>query len=296
MVDSPAGSADKNSVAAMISPEDLQLIRNIHLRLGRKVDSPFAGEYKSAFRGQGMEFEDVRVYIPGDDVRQIDWNVTARLGVPHIKQYREEREMQLMLVADVSASMNFGATTRDKKKSMATVVGALAFAALRSGDRVGMLTFANGVENFSAPKKGNGHVWSLIRNVFSHSTQGKGSTMEEALKHLDRYCSRKMTLCMVSDFLFPPCARISVLAQKHTMHAFVIHDPMEDGFQDVGLIDICDSESGERRLVDARAWKSQSNVEHRVQQLRKQGVRVSALSTSEDPIEVILKHFHHFGA
>ena len=280
----------------MISSEDLQLIRSIHLRLGRRVDSPFAGEYKSAFRGQGMEFEDVRVYVPGDDVRQIDWNVTARLGVPHIKQYREEREMQLMLVADVSASMNFGAKPRDKKKSMAMVVGALAFAALRSGDRIGMLTFANGVEYFSAPKKGNGHVWSLIRNIFAHPTQGKASTIEEGLKHLDRYCSRKMTLCMVSDFLFSPCARISVLAQKHTMHAFVIHDPFEENFPNAGLVDIRDAESGEHRLVDTRVWRSQSHVEQRVQQLRKQGVRVSSLSTKDDPIEVILKHFHLFGS
>ncbi len=280
----------------MISSEDLQLIRSIHLRLGKRVDSPFAGEYKSAFRGQGMEFDDVRVYIPGDDVRQIDWNVTARLGVPHIKQYREEREMQLMLVADVSASMNFGTKPRDKKKSMATVVGALAFAALRSGDRVGMLTFSNGIEHFCSPKKGNGHVWSLIRNIFTNPVEGKASTMEEALKHLDRYCSRKLTLCMVSDFLFPPCARISVLAQKHTMHAFVIHDPMEDGFPNAGLVDICDAESGQHRLVDTRVWKSQTNVEQRVQSLRKQGVRVSALSTKDDPIEVILKHFHQFGS
>ena len=280
----------------MISPEDLQLIRSIHLRLGRRVDSPFAGEYKSAFRGQGMEFEDVRVYIPGDDVRQIDWNVTARLGVPHIKQYREEREMQLMLVADVSSSMNFGTKPRDKKKSMATIVGALAFAALRSGDRVGMLTFANGVEYFSAPKKGNGYIWSLIRNIFAQTTQGTASTIEKALIHLDRYCSRKMTLCMVSDFLFPPCARISVLAQKHTMHAFVIHDPLEESFPNVGLVDICDSESGARRLVDTRVWSSRSHVDQRVQQLRKQGVRVSSLSTKEDPIEVILKHFHQFGS
>ena len=280
----------------MISKEDLQLIRNIHLRLGRRVDSPFAGEYKSAFRGQGMEFEDVRVYIPGDDVRQIDWNVTARLGVPHIKQYREEREMQLMLIADVSASMNFGTTPRDKKKSMATVVGALAFAALRSGDRVGMLTFANGVEYFMAPKKGNGHVWSLIRNIFTHPSQGTASTIEEALQHIDRYCSRKMTLCMVSDFLFPPCARLSILAQKHTMHAFVIHDPLEMQFPDAGLVDIRDAESGLQRLIDTRVWNSPSHVEQRVQMLRKQGVRVSSLSTNDDPIEVILNHFHEFGA
>ena len=280
----------------MIRPEDLQLINSIHLRLGRRVDSPFAGEYKSRFRGQGMEFEDVRVYIPGDDVRQIDWNVTARLGVPHIKQYREEREMQLMLIADVSASMDFGTKPRDKKKSMATVVGALAFASLRLGDRVGMLTFANGVEHFRSPKKGNAHVWALIRDIFSHPAQGKASTIEKALQHVDRYCSRKMTLCMVSDFLFPPCARISVLAQKHTMHAFVIHDPMEVSFPNAGLVDICDSESGQHRLVDTKVWASQTNVEQRVHHLRTQGVHASSLSTTDDPIEVILKHFHHFGA
>ena len=280
----------------MLTPEDLQLIRNIHLRLGRKVDAPFAGEYRSTFRGQGMEFEDVRLYIPGDDVRQIDWNVTARLGVPHIKQYREEREMQLMLVADVSASMNFGQKNREKKKSMATVVGALAFAALRSGDRVGMLTFSDGVEQFCTPKKGRGHVWSLMRNIFAHSTKGKASTIEDALIHLDKYCTRKMTLCMVSDFLFPPCPRISVLSQKHNMHAFVIHDPLEEQFPNAGLVDIRDAESGEHRLLDTRVWKNHARVDHRVQQLQKQGVHVSALSTHDDPVDVVLGHFHRFGS
>lgn len=280
----------------MLTSEDLQLIRQIHLRLGRKVDAPFAGAYRSTFRGQGMEFEDVRMYIPGDDVRQIDWNVTARLGIPHIKQYREEREMQLMLVADVSASMRFGQKHREKKKSMATVVGALAFAALRSGDRVGMLTFSDGVEQFCPPKKGRDHVWSLMRNIFADPAQGKGSNIEDALKHLDRYCTRKLTLCMVSDFLFPPCAQISVLAQKHRMHAFVIHDPLEEDFPEVGLVDIRDAESDVHRLIDTRGWKSGARAELRVQQLQKQGVHVSSLSTHEDPVDVVLRHVHRFGS
>ena len=131
--------------------------------------------------------------------------------------------------------------------------------------------------------------------IFCRPAQGNASTIEEALKHIDRYCSRKMTLCMVSDFC-SHLAHISVLAQKHTMHAFVIHDPMETSFPNAGLVDICDAESGARRLVDTRVWNSQANVEQRVQQLRKQGVHASALSTQDDPIEVILKHFHQFGS
>jgi uncharacterized protein (DUF58 family) len=279
----------------MLHPDDLKLIRSIHLRLGRKVDSPFAGEYRSAFHGQGMEFEDVRPYVPGDDVRQLDWNVTARLGVPHIKQFREERELQLMLVADVSASMRFGRKDRDKRKSMATVVGALAFAALRSGDRVGMLTFSNGVERFCAPRKGRGHVWSLIRNIFADPAVGTESRLSDALTHLDIHLKRKSTICLISDFLFPSIDRIAILARKHTVHAFVIHDPFEEKIPISGLVDMRDAESGVHRLIDTRSWENNGDVEHRVQRLRKQGVSCSELSTDSDPVSVVLKHFRQFG-
>ena len=275
----------------MIDTEDLTVLRSIHLRLGKKVDSLFAGEYKSAFRGSGMEFEDVRPYVPGDDVRQLDWNVTARLGVPHVKQFREERELQLMLVADVSASMRFGAEKRDKKKAMAMVLGAIAFSAVRTGDRVGMLTFSHAVESFVPPKKGRGHAWTLMRNIFAHPAEGTGSRFSDALMHLHVHLKRRHTICIVSDFLFPPSMQLGILAQKHNVHAFVIHDPAEQEFPIKGLVDMVDAESGQSRLLDTHVWSSHMNVEQRVHAIRSQGVLCSELSTQADPIAVLLQHF-----
>ena len=278
----------------MLRPEDRKVIERLHLRLGRIVDAPFVGEYRSTFRGQGMEFEDVRQYIPGDDVRAIDWNVTARLGSPYIKQFREERELQLMLMADVSASMRFGKMNRDKKTSMATVVGALAFAALKNGDRVGMLKFANGVEEYIKPEKKRGHVWSLIRNIFLDPAKGLDSQFSAAATHLMRHLKRRCTLCIISDFLFPIEDVLQILSRKHTVHAFIIHDPNEASLPAAGLIDMIDAESQETRLIDSRAFVSHLHVEPTQKKLQKMGIRCTSISTDEDPVQRVLAHFRQY--
>ena len=280
----------------MLSPEDRRLIEKLHIRLGRTVDAPFAGEYRSAFRGQGMEFEDVRMYIPGDDVRAIDWNVTARLGRPHIKQFREERELQLMLMADVSASMRFGKKHQEKKRSMATIVGALAFAALRNGDRVGMLKFAQGVEEYIAPKKSRGHVWSLIHNIFLDPAEGKDTRFSEAIVHFTQHLRRRCTVCIVSDFLFPLDTGLQILAHRHSVHAFIIHDPGEYCFPLRGLIDMMEAESEEHRLVDSRNIISHNHVDTTQRTLQKMGIRCTSVSTDTDPVQMVLAHFRQFGS
>ena len=203
----------------MLSPEDLQQIKRLQLRLGRQVDAPFAGEYRSTFRGNGMEFEDVRAYVPGDDVRRIDWNVTARVGSPHIKEFREERELCLMLVCDVSASMRFGAGLVDKRLQQARLSGALAFAAIRSGDRVGVLRFAEGIESFIPPRKGRGHVWRVIRSAFDVSTSGKGTSLAQVFQHLKQGLRGRMTLVFLSDFLVPKVQlkKLKALAIRHCL-------------------------------------------------------------------------------
>jgi len=275
----------------MLTAEDLRLIQKIHLKLGKRVDSPFSGEYRSAFRGQGMEFEDVRPYIPGDDVRRIDWNVTARTGVTHGKEFREEREMNLMIVADVSASMRFGRRERDKKKMMAYLVGALSFAALRSGDRVGLLKFAAGVEEFIPPRKGRGHVWSLIRNIFMEPAQGKSSNLNAALEHLQHFLKRKTTICVISDFWVGATESLKILSQRHSVHGFLMYDPLESGIKTKGLVEVQDAESGRQILVDGAAFFAQKTLEQRISELRAHRLRMSSVSTKEDPILALLRHF-----
>ena len=275
----------------MLTSEDLRLIQRIHLQLGRRVDSPFSGEYRSAFRGQGMEFEDVRPYIPGDDVRRIDWNVTARTGSTHIKEFREEREMNLMIVADVSASMRFGRREQDKRKMMAYLVGALSFAALRSGDRVGLLKFASGVEEFIPPRKGRGHAWSLIQNIFMEPAQGPASNLDLALEHLQYFLKRKTTICLISDFWVGATDKLKVLSHKHFVHGFLIHDPLERGIEKQGLIEVRDAESGKQMLIDSSAFFAKKTIEERVADLRAYRLRMSAISTEDDPILALLRHF-----
>ena len=277
----------------MLTPDDLQQIRRLQLRLSRQVDASFAGEYRSAFRGNGMEFEDVRAYVPGDDVRRIDWNVTARAGSPHIKEFREERELCLMLVCDVSASMRFGSDGVDKRKQQARLSGALAYAALRSGDRVGMLRFAEGIEQFIPPQKGRGHVWRVIQSAFDVSTAGKGTSFSQALQHLQAGLRGRMTLVFFSDFLIPESELqpLRALALKHSVHAFVVHDPLEEKLPHTGLFYLSDAETGGKHLVDLSQFAGERAVQQRLDILKKLGLRTRAVSTQDDIITVLLSHF-----
>lgn len=277
----------------MLSPDDLQLIRRLHLRLGRQVDAPFIGDYRSAFRGNGMEFEDVRAYVPGDDVRRIDWNVTARVGSPHIKEFREEREMCVMLVCDVSASMRFGSQGIDKRRQMARLAGALAFAAIRSGDRVGLLRFAENIETFVPPKKGRGHVWRVIQEVFNVSTAGKGTSLQQALQHLRLALKGRLTIVLLTDCWSPlsELQPLGALCLKHRVHAFVLHDPLEYAFPKKGLFYLQDSESGGQQLIDAAQYSSRMPLADRLKALRRYGAHARAVSTQDDPISTLLTHF-----
>ena len=245
-----------------------------------------------------MEFEDVRAYVPGDDVRRIDWNVTARAGSPHIKEFREERELCLMLVCDVSASMRFGSKGVDKRRQQARISGALAYAAIRSGDRVGLLRFAEGIEQFIPPKKGRGHVWRVIQSAFDISTEGKGTSFQEAVQHLQLGLRGRMTLVFVSDFLIPESELQSLrtLALKHSVHAFVVHDPLEENLPQKGLFHLQDAESGGSTLVDVSQLSGERSIEKRVQVLQRLGVQACAVSTQSDIISVLLSHFRQLRA
>ena len=281
----------------MLTADELRQIRRLYLQAGRRVDSPFAGEYRSAFRGQGMEFEEVRPYVPGDDVRHIDWNVTARAGAPFIKEFREERELTLQIVLDVSASVAFGSGgldgRTDKRLLLARLAGALAFAGIRNGDRVGLLTFSDRVEHHLPPRKSRGHAWAVIRAAFDQVAEGHGTDLGGALEHLGRTLKRRAVVCIVSDFLAagPYDRQLGILGRRHRVNAFVVHDPLEAQLPPVGLVEVEDAESGRRRLVDARSLHTPEPVEQRLVRLRRAGARATAVSTRSDPFQALITHF-----
>lgn len=286
----------------MLTPDELRRIRRVSLQAGRRVDSLFAGGYRSAFKGRGMEFEEVRPYVPGDDVRHIDWNVTARTRAPFVKEFREERELTLVLAVDVSGSMAFGSGGEDgrtdKRLQQARVAGGLAYAAIRNNDRVGLLAFAEDVELFVPPRKSRGHVWRVIRSVFEHDAQGQGTDLAGALGTLNRVLGRRAEVCVISDFLDIEGAErpLGSLAARHRVHTLLIHDPLEEALPGLGLIELSDAETGRRRLIDGRRLERFEPVDARLARLRRTGARASAISTREDPFHRLMLHFQRVGA
>ncbi len=240
--------------AETLSPELFTKIRQIQLKSQRLVTDVLAGEYESAFKGRGMEFEQVREYQPGDDIRHIDWNVTARTGQPHVKEHREERELTVMLVVDVSSSGAFGSQERFKQEVAAEVAAVLAYAAIKNNDRVGMVLFADDIEHFIPPKKGRAHVWRVIREILGHRTlERRGTDLEIALEYLNKVVSRRAVVFLISDFLDQSLGeRLRATARRHDLTAIAITDPREYELPAVGLLELEDAETGRRQLIDTR--------------------------------------------
>jgi uncharacterized protein (DUF58 family) len=238
--------------------EILKEVRRIEVRTGKMVSDVLAGEYHSAFKGRGMEFEDVRGYLPGDDVRNIDWNVTARTNEPHVKNFREERELSVMLLVDVSASSGFGTTGWSKANVIARVCATLAYSVIRNNDKVGLILFSDEVEKYLAPQKGSKHVLRIIRELLvSAKRLEKGESqaatdINAALRHLSRLHKRRGVCFIVSDFIsedFETDLRIA--AGRHEITAVCVSDPREMEIPDVGLIELEDAETGEVLLIDS---------------------------------------------
>ncbi len=240
----------------MLSREQLRAVRKIQIRTSHLVSDLFAGQYQSVFKGRGMEFAEVRLYQPGDDVRTIDWNVTARTGTPHVKRFAEERELTVMLVVDASASTVFG-SRRQTKQALAAELGALlAFSAITNNDKVGLVMFSDRIELALAPRKGNRHVLRVIREILSLRPAGRGTDVPAALEHLGRVTKRRCVLFLVSDFLTPGWKQALRLAsRRHDVIAVVLEDPRESELPAVGLVELEEAETGERYVVDTRDWR-----------------------------------------
>ena len=245
----------------MLSSDLINKIRHIEIRTKRLVNDSFAGEYHSVFKGRGMEFEEVRPYQPGDDVRTIDWNVTARTGEPYVKRFVEERELTVMLVVDASASENFGSVQRFKRELAAELTAVLSFAATTNNDRVGLLIFTDQVELYIPPRKGRKHVLRLIRELLAFEPQHKGTDIKLALDTVNHILKRRSIIFLVSDFLAAPESYRTAMAvtnRRHDLIAVDLHDPLEKTMGNVGLLALEDPETGEIVWADtgSKAWRA----------------------------------------
>ncbi|NLF38341.1 DUF58 domain-containing protein [bacterium] len=236
----------------MLSQELLKKVRQIHIRTRHQVTEAMAGDYKSAFKGRGMEFDEVREYQHGDDVRTIDWNVTARLGHPFVKRFVEERELTVMLMIDASSSGSFGSVSQSKNDVAAEIAALLAYSAIRNNDRVGLIIFTDQVEKFIPPKKGRYHVLRVIREIlYFEKPEHSATDITCALQFLQKVCTRRSVVFLVSDFIGAGYDKAMLLASKrHDLIPVTITDPREIELPDIGFLDLLDAETGERILID----------------------------------------------
>ncbi len=236
----------------MIPQEILKKIRRIEIRTRRLVADVFSGEYQSVFKGRGIEFSEVREYLPGDDIRSIDWNVTARMGHPYVKKFEEERELTIMFVVDASGSGSFGSIERFKAELAAELCALLAFSATRNNDRVGLIIFTDRIEKVVPPQKGRRHVLRVVRELLYHEPEGTGTDIPQALDYLANVVRRHAVVFLVSDFLTSDYDRaLAVANRRYDLIAIDISDPREDELPRAGLIELEDAETGERLTVDS---------------------------------------------
>lgn len=237
----------------MDTADILKKVRQIEIQTGKLVEETFAGEYLSAFKGQGIEFAEVREYTPGDDVRSIDWNVTARSGSPYVKKFNEERELTLMIACDVSASQNFGSFDKFKQEAAAELAALFAFSALKNSDKVGLLLFSDRVELFVPPRKGKKHILRLIRELVAFEPRGTDTDISLALTTLSKVIKRQGILILISDFLAEPesfAQPLRLAAKKFDLIPVIIEDRLERALPRVhACLDVRDPETGEEKFL-----------------------------------------------
>ena len=284
----------------MIPKEILKKVKQIQIRSSRLVNDVLAGEYVSVFKGRGMEFDEVREYQAGDDIRTIDWNVTARLGHPYIKRYTEERELTIMFLVDLSFSGEFGSMKQFKNEIATEICAVLAFSAVRNNDKVGLILFTDKIEKFVPPKKGKTHVLRVIREVLYFKPENKGTDISIALEYLLKVTKRKTVCFLLSDFITEGFERALRIANKrHDMVAVSITDPRELEIPNVGFVELEDAETGEITLIDTADRKMMDrfnrfnvkNMEERAKLFRGMGVDLVDVRTDSSYIEPIMKFF-----
>lgn len=280
----------------MLAPELISRIRRLELKAGHLASELLLGEYKSAFKGRGWEFDEVREYQLGDEVRSIDWNVTARMGQPYVKLFREEREMTLMLLVDLSSSLFFGSEARAKHEIAAELAAVLAFLAIRQQDKVGLLVFSDHVELFIPPSKGRAHVWLIIRSILNHRPQGQQTDLDGALRHFLRLRKRRSLAFLLSDFQATGYeASLQQIAQRHELVCLKIADNAEHKLPDAGMIWYQDRESLRRILINSSDvwvqdnWAQQRSKEqlHWQKAMERLGASVLSINTQDNTADAL---------
>lgn len=284
----------------MLPNELLKKIRRIQIRTSHVANDLFAGHYHSAFKGQGMEFEEVREYQPGDEIRRIDWNVTARQGRPFVKRFREERELTVVLLVDISGSQEFGTTSQLKRDLAAEIGATLAFSAIKNNDKVGLIGFSDRIERYVKPEKGPRHVLRVIRDLLTMKAQGRGTDIAGALDYLNRVVRRRAVVFVVSDFLSKEFDRsLRIARRRHDVIPIAVSDPREMEFPKVRFIDVVDNETGEWMTVDtsSRAFREEyrrralAAIERRRTDFRKLKIDCVELITGQSIVEPLTRFF-----
>jgi uncharacterized protein (DUF58 family) len=284
----------------MIPKELIQKVRRIEITTKRVVDSLISGGYHSAFKGKGMEFSEVREYVDGDDIRLIDWNVTARMRNPYVKKHVEERELTVMLMVDASASGSFGTVNKYKGEIAVELCALLAFSAIKNNDRVGLIIYSSEIEKFIPPQKGKNHVLYVIRELLYSKPKHPGTDIDKALRFLNSVQTKKAVVFIVSDFISPPFEKaIRVSARRHDLIACSVSDPREMTFPDAGLIELEDAETEATMLVDSgsavfRNYYEKKMLERRAaltSLFKRNGIDEIAISTESEYVEPLFRFF-----
>ena len=284
----------------MLSEEMLKKIQGFHFRTRYLANDLFAGQYESAFKGQGIEFAEVREYQPGDDIRNIDWNVSARFGHPFVKVFHEERELTVMLLLDLSGSHLFGTRGKFKRELLAEIAGMLAFLAIRTNDKVGAILFSSQVEKYIPPKKGAAHVWRLIKEIFTYEPQQLTTNIDAVLSYLNRVVKRQAIVFLISDCMDSGFERsIRLTSKKHDLTVIRISDPAEKELPNIGLVTMQDPETGQISLINTRSkslrerWRN-FHEQHTIQLnelFQKAGIDVEEVHTDRSAVDPLTRLF-----
>lgn len=284
----------------MIPKEILKKVRRIEIRTRGLVNDLFGGEYHSVFKGRGMTFSEVREYQPGDDIRLIDWNVTARNGEPFVKVFEEERELTVYLVIDVSRSGHFGSIEKFKTEIGVEIASVLGFSAIKNNDKVGVILFSDEVEKYIAPKKGKSHVLRVIRELLYYKPQGRSTSIQTALEFLLKVAKRRSVVFLISDFIDQGYWKTLRMAnRKHDLIGIQLYDPAEMKIPDIGLIKVHDPETEEEFWIDTNSPDHQNAYENlmmqKAGQLKKESEKIRfdliPISAEEDYVEPLMKYF-----
>ncbi len=284
----------------MEATELLKKVRRIEIKTRGLTRQIFAGEYHSAFKGRGIAFSEVREYQYGDDIRSIDWNVTARFNHPYVRVYEEERELTVMLLIDVSGSGNFGTTVNFKRDIMIEVSAVLSFSAIYNNDKIGVIFFTDRVEKFIPPQKGRKHILRIIRELLDFRPESNNTSLTEPLRYLTNAIKKRCTAFILSDFIAPDYYEaLRIAASKHDVVALKVTDPLEKMLPDVGLIKVADAETGEEKWIDTSSrqnrraygewWKN--HLEATRNNFRRCGVDYTELTTGRDYVKPLMQLF-----